>query len=177
MLTRSVFNRLKAIIEERLGENSLDAVDEINFPSHVITPLIEDVSPLTCIVILIDSFNNKLDCILKFLLQKSRFSIFLLNILIEVIDLLNEMFLLKLGLEDGIINSHCFSLHFTLAFYDVRCLHPIFEGSFNYIKLAFLDMSNCYLKQALFVSIKFNVFSPFLKSSGQVYPMKASERV
>ncbi len=49
---------LESSLPKRLRKYILDAIDEIDFSSSVVTPLIEYKPPLRCVVILINSFDN-----------------------------------------------------------------------------------------------------------------------
>lgn len=106
----SLFNSLKAIIKQRLCEDVLDTVNEVDFSPYIITPLLKDIPSLASIVILVDSFNNKLDCLLKLHAEKLLFSSLNLDLFSNRLTLFSILLSLELCLKDSVIDFHILSL-------------------------------------------------------------------
>lgn len=107
---------MEAVVEEGLCQDSLDAVDEVNFSPDVVTPLVKDVPSLARVVVLIHSFNYKLYSVLKLLLQQFGLLVLIVNVLVNITSLLNEALLLQFRLKDCVVNPHNFSFQLSLSF-------------------------------------------------------------
>jgi len=140
-----LFNGLKTCLPERLGKDILDTVDEVDFSSRVITPLVKDKSPLRCIMIFIDPLDDKFNHILQLNIV---YSLLLFLFLCDFIQL-PLMFLKRLklhfSLEYSIIDSHDLPLDLILSLFDVRIFDEILESHLKQVELAFLAMLHSLL--------------------------------
>jgi hypothetical protein len=78
VVTRGFVDLAEAIRQKGLSQHILYAIDKVYLPRHIVSPLLENIPSLASIVVPIDSFNNQLYGILKFIIKYLRFLIVLL---------------------------------------------------------------------------------------------------
>lgn len=150
-------------------------MNKVDLTSRVVTPLLENISPLGGVVIFIDSFYNQFYYVLKLDIIDTLLHLLFFCDFHKLCSVSLKVVKLHLSLEDSIVDVHNFTLYLVLPLFDICILQKILKAHFEYVKLTFLAMLHRFFQKTMLSVFKLSIIVPPFKTSDKVNFVKMGE--